>query len=117
MTSFPDWAPPADIGAVVAPYTLTRNTLGESLLQAINAAVLDQDVALMRRGIDPYGCVKFIGEAQRQPLKTADGRAVLDGKGRPVMDLTGVYEAAVKRWNGEDAHRAWVAELKARAVA
>ncbi|MGP1276016.1 MAG: hypothetical protein ACQRW7_11415 [Caulobacterales bacterium] len=114
--SFADWAPPADIGAVIAPYTLTRNTLGETMLQAINAAVLDQDVALIRRGIDPYGLVKFVGEAQRQPLKTPDGRAVLDADGNPVMDLTGVYEAAVRRWNGEDAHRAWVEELKRRAV-
>ncbi|TRO96743.1 hypothetical protein FKB34_01880 [Glycocaulis profundi] len=110
----PDWAPAPDIPAAVRTFTVTRNSLGESWLQAVDAAVLETDAALIRRGINPYGCVTFIGEPQRRPLRTADGRPVLDAEGRPVPDLMPVYERQVKAWDGVREFARWRAELAGR---
>lgn len=48
----------------VAEIEIIRNRLGECWAQYVLPCVSDQDARLRRRGIDPRGPVKFIGESQ-----------------------------------------------------
>lgn len=68
MSVLPDCFAPAHVrvapGAASLEYEIVRNSLGEAWMQGVHPQVSATDAALTARGIDPFGAVTFIGEAQ-----------------------------------------------------